>query len=493
MNEGWFKIHRCLFKKVIWLKSTPEQKVILITLLGMANHEECEWEWNGKQFKAKPGEFITSANSIMNKSGLGISRQNVRTALARFQKYEFLTYESTKTGIFVNIVNWGLYQGERTEINQDFNQGVTNESPRGNQRLTNMSPRANQMVTNASPRTNQGLTTNKKDKNDKKDKNININNISELTHIDNQNNKNIFDYECENEPQKHYENGYKKTNQNGNERTNEYGHKEANEYTELKEENETIDDKRFKEYSGNYKYTCFKENKENKENDKYTCFKQDKESDEYTLCEEIKDNQEYTNFEKNKENNDYTRFEDINYIYQNHECIDRNVKNIKSSKYNKNTNKYRYMNEFTRNKLLIETIIDFMKMRDEIKKPMTDRALQLMLRKLRNLSLDEQIQIKILENSIENCWQGIFPLRDGHNGINRTVQLEEDISRVFAKNSNRAFILKEGKYGGVRKNIGPSEKKFNIKIPRWTPSSDGEFKDQNIGGKFEGGNEAEPF
>lgn len=387
MNEGWFKIHRCLFKKVIWLKSTPEQKVILITLLGMANHEECEWEWNGKQFKAKPGEFITSANSIMNKSGLGISRQNVRTALARFQKYEFLTYESTKTGIFVNIVNWGLYQGEKIEINQDFNQGVTNESPRGNQLLTNMSPRANQMVTSASPRTNQGLTTNKNDKNYKNDKNIN--NISKIIHMDN---KNISDYEIENSIDKQKE---------------------------------------------------------------------------------------------DKKNNEYTRCEDINYIYQKHECIDRNVKKIKSSKYNKNTNKYRYINEFTRNKLLIETIIDFMKMRDEIKKPMTDRALQLMLRKLRNLSLDEQIQIKILENSIENCWQGIFPLRDDNDGTKGRVQLEKD--------RNRVFTLMEGKYGGVRKNIGPSEKKFNIKIPKWTPSSDGEFKDQNIKGKFECGNEAEPF
>lgn len=387
MNEGWFKIYRCLFKKVIWLKSTPEQKVILITLLGMANHEECEWEWNGKQFKVKAGEFITSSSSIMNKSGLGISRQNVRTALAKFQKHEFLTYVSTKEGIIVSIVNWGLYQGEKTEINQEFNQEVTK----------------------ASPRTNQGLTTNKNDKNYKNDKNIN--NISKMIHIDN---KDISDYEF------------------------------ANSMDKQKEDKENTDYKRSEENN-----------------------------DGYTFCK------------KDKKNNEYTRFEDINYIYQKHECIDRNVKKIKSSKYNKNTNKYRYMNEFTRNKLLIETIIDFMKMRDEIKKPMTDRALQLMLRKLRNLSLDEQIQIKILENSIENCWQGIFPLRDDNNGTKGRVQLEKD--------RNRVFTLMEGKYGGVRKNIGPSEKKFNIKIPKWTPSPDGEFKDQNIGGKFESGNEAEPF
>ena len=55
MSEGWFKVHRCLFEKAIWQQSTPEQKVILITLLGMANHKGREWEWQGKQFKAEPG------------------------------------------------------------------------------------------------------------------------------------------------------------------------------------------------------------------------------------------------------------------------------------------------------------------------------------------------------------------------------------------------------------------------------------------------------
>lgn len=149
MNEGWFKIHRCLFKKAIWLNSTPEQKVILITLLGMANHEGKEWEWQGKQFKANPGEFVTSSKSIIEKAGKGISRQNVRTALEKFKKYEFLTYESTKTGMLINIVNWGDYQGKSNEANQ----------------------RINQQVTNGSPTPNQQVTTNKNDKNIKNDKN----------------------------------------------------------------------------------------------------------------------------------------------------------------------------------------------------------------------------------------------------------------------------------------------------------------------------------
>lgn len=154
MSEGWFKLHRCLFEKAIWQKSTPEQKVILITLLGMANHKGREWEWQGKQFKAEPGEFVTSINSIILKAGTGITRQNVRTALNKFKKYEFLTIQSTKTGLLVKIENWGTYQGREFTTNLDTNYDLTKSQP---------SP--NQEVTNPQPTPNHDLTTNKNDKN----------------------------------------------------------------------------------------------------------------------------------------------------------------------------------------------------------------------------------------------------------------------------------------------------------------------------------------
>lgn len=252
MNEGWFKFHRCLFKKAIWQSSTPEQKVILITLLGMANHEGREWEWQGKQFKAMPGQFVTSAASIIKKAGKGITRQNVRTALEKFKKYEFLTYISTKTGLLVTIQNWELYQDTNFKTNQPINHEVTNRSP--------------------SP--NQQVTTNKNDKNYKNDK------------------------------------------------------------------------------------------------------------------------------------------------------------------------KYIYISEFTENKPLRETIIDFMKMRDKNKSPMTDRALKIMLNKLKDLSSDTETQIKILERSIENSWKTVYPLKEGESdGTNR--------NRKSGQNTET--------------------KKFNIAMPEWKP------------------------
>lgn len=107
---GWIKLYRELLDKPIWFESTPEQKVILVTLLLMANHDGRQWEWQGQQYYAGPGQFVTSLSKIAEKAGPGISIKNVRTALARFEKYNFLANQSTKRNRLITINNWAFYQ-----------------------------------------------------------------------------------------------------------------------------------------------------------------------------------------------------------------------------------------------------------------------------------------------------------------------------------------------------------------------------------------------
>lgn len=135
-QQGWITLYRELIKKPIWLNSTPEQKTILITLLLMANHEENEWEWKGQKFTVKPGQMITSLNSIVDKCGKGITTQNVRTALKRFEKLGFLTNESTKQNRLITIVNWRKYQSVESKPNKDSNNQLTNDQQRPNNQLT---------------------------------------------------------------------------------------------------------------------------------------------------------------------------------------------------------------------------------------------------------------------------------------------------------------------------------------------------------------------
>ena len=77
------------------------------------------------------------------------------------------------------------------------------------------------------------------------------------------------------------------------------------------------------------------------------------------------------------------------------------------------------LSEFVLDESVKETIREFIKMRKLIKAPMTEKALSLMINKLRDMSLDPDEQIKILNQSIENSWKGIFPLKQSNR--NRTA------------------------------------------------------------------------
>lgn len=136
MSEGWIKLHRELLDKSIWTCSTSAQKVILITLLMMANHDGREWEFKGKRIKLQPGQFITSLPAIAKLAGDGVSVQNIRTALKRFAEYEFLTDESTGQGRLITICNWDLYQRGVEEANSQTNRQLTDSQQTANRQLT---------------------------------------------------------------------------------------------------------------------------------------------------------------------------------------------------------------------------------------------------------------------------------------------------------------------------------------------------------------------
>jgi len=59
---------------------------------------------------------------------------------------------------------------------------------------------------------------------------------------------------------------------------------------------------------------------------------------------------------------------------------------------------------------------DFKEMRTKIKKPLTERAEELIINKLNKLATDEKIQVAILNQSIMNSWQGIYPLKGDQIG-----------------------------------------------------------------------------
>ena len=78
---------------------------------------------------------------------------------------------------------------------------------------------------------------------------------------------------------------------------------------------------------------------------------------------------------------------------------------------NKNKKKNKEIKTYSDDADLNQAILSFIDFRKSIKKPMTDRAVELLINKLNGMTSDVQEQIEILNQSIMNGWQGIFPLK----------------------------------------------------------------------------------
>ena len=92
----------------------------------------------------------------------------------------------------------------------------------------------------------------------------------------------------------------------------------------------------------------------------------------------------------------------------------KNNNNIEKErkKEKKTTNYDSIINESIQDDPVKQEIYEFIKMRKLMKKPLTDRALRLLISKLNKLSSNPVDQVQILDNSIMNNWQGIFPLKN---------------------------------------------------------------------------------
>jgi len=84
---------------------------------------------------------------------------------------------------------------------------------------------------------------------------------------------------------------------------------------------------------------------------------------------------------------------------------------------------------------LNQTVIDFIDNRKKIKAPMTDRAIEMMLSKLEDMTTDNNEKIAILEQSIINGWKGIFPVMkektgDGQRGENTFLKFAQELAET---------------------------------------------------------------
>lgn len=112
--NGFIKLHR-RFLKWEWYNDINSRILFLHCLL-RANHEPTIWQ--GQEIKR--GQFITSLSNLAKEVGLSV--QQVRTALDKLKTTHEITHETTRHNSIISINNWNKWQtNQHTEQHQNNN------------------------------------------------------------------------------------------------------------------------------------------------------------------------------------------------------------------------------------------------------------------------------------------------------------------------------------------------------------------------------------
>jgi hypothetical protein len=94
----------------------------------------------------------------------------------------------------------------------------------------------------------------------------------------------------------------------------------------------------------------------------------------------------------------------------------------------------------------------FVEMRKKIRKPMTERAEELIRRELRKLAAEGHDPVEVLDQSIRNSWQDVYPLRKENRNGKRVVgtvgeSYQDSVDRIHRANQVFAAERRSGKGG----------------------------------------------
>lgn len=128
-ENGWIKLNKKILK---WgWYSDVNVKITFLHLLLVANYEDGEYLGQ----KIKRGQAVIGLKATSKK--IGISVQNLRTALEKLEKSGEITKKSTNKFTLVTIENYSKYQDREVVNNNDINKPLTNDQQTTNKPLTN--------------------------------------------------------------------------------------------------------------------------------------------------------------------------------------------------------------------------------------------------------------------------------------------------------------------------------------------------------------------
>ena len=132
MERGYVKVWRKLLDSGL-LRNGPAWQVFGYLML-KASHKDASFLMAGAAVNLLAGQAIIGRKKAAD--DLGLSEQNIRTALKLLEKLEIINQQPTNKYTIVSFVNWHTYQHCQPTDNQQPNQQLTSNQPAANQQLT---------------------------------------------------------------------------------------------------------------------------------------------------------------------------------------------------------------------------------------------------------------------------------------------------------------------------------------------------------------------
>lgn len=123
-DQGFIKLHRSITKWE-WYQDSNTKDVFLHLLLN-ANWEDSRY----KGLEVPKGSLVVGRKKLARE--LGLSEQEIRTALVHLKSTNEITIKSTNKFTIVSIVNWEKYQGYESEATNKSTNNLTNNQPTTN-------------------------------------------------------------------------------------------------------------------------------------------------------------------------------------------------------------------------------------------------------------------------------------------------------------------------------------------------------------------------
>ena len=123
-SNGYIKLHRKLLDWG-WYQD-PNTKAVFLHLLLTANFTESEY----MGVKIYPGQTVIGRKALAEE--LGMSVQNVRTALNHLKSTNEITIKSTNKFSVVTVVGWEKYQVDERKVTNKVTSKLTNDQPSTN-------------------------------------------------------------------------------------------------------------------------------------------------------------------------------------------------------------------------------------------------------------------------------------------------------------------------------------------------------------------------